>query len=196
MSAETAPPCSKEIDTNRNMESGVFDRVLVPLEFEPAKKAELASGRAAEIDPGHWIVISASSLEALRLAARLVGSGGVCLVHATPDIMGTAIYGGIEGTWIPTSDAARLNTEAREHALAVLRKLGNLHCPNADLVVKSDPGRPIDVILEHAKEYLPSAIILSASSRGRPSRMFLGSTADKVIRQALCPVMVVPARAE
>jgi len=36
-------------------------------------------------------------------------------------------------------------------------------------------------------------IIMAASGRSRVTRFFVGSTADRVIRQAKCPVLVIPA---
>ena len=37
-------------------------------------------------------------------------------------------------------------------------------------------------------------IVMAASGRSRVARFFVGSTADRVIREAPCPVLVIPAR--
>lgn len=55
------------------------------------------------------------------------------------------------------------------------------------------PGQPLAVVLEEAERFKPDLIVMAASGRSRVARFFVGSTADRVIRQAPCPVMVVPA---
>ena len=45
---------------------------------------------------------------------------------------------------------------------------------------------------EEATKFDADLIVLPASARSTVARFFLGSTADRVIRQAPCPVLVVP----
>ena len=55
-----------------------------------------------------------------------------------------------------------------------------------------EPGNPLDVILAATQEYEVDLIVLAASARDRIDRAFVGSTADRLIRRAECPVLVVP----
>lgn len=168
------------------MTAGVFRRVLVPVEFESVKKETAQADRAAEVGDHDWIGVGECTVEALELAARLVGHGGeLWLVHVHHDFSEYA-------TWMTPSRMAELNAGARRHSTAVLETVAKQHCPGVDLRCIVEPGRPLEVILDLARKHPPDAIVLAASSRGKVNRAFLGSTADRVIRRASCPVLVVP----
>lgn len=55
-------------------------------------------------------------------------------------------------------------------------------------------GHPSDVIAEESKE--DDLIVMGTHSRTGLSRLFMGSTADKVIRKSNCPVMVIRIKEE
>lgn len=165
-----------------------FQKVLVPLEFVPVDRDDPDVIEAG----GHLIALPPSVRQCLELGARLVGTGVIRLVHATPSLSDSALYGGPEGTWIPDQSLRDLDDRAQRAALKVLADLGRRFAPDADLELRAVAGTPTDVIFEQAAEFEPDVIVLATSGRGRAKRFFLGSTADKVIRQANCPVMVVP----
>jgi nucleotide-binding universal stress UspA family protein len=175
------------------MTGAPFRRVLVPVEFETTRDAELATDRSVKVGERDWVALGPWSVQALELAARLAAGGEVWLVHATPDLLDYAVYGGPEGTWVPTASIDALNEAARRQATAVLDKLAARYCRGVDVRIHVQAGKPVPVILELAHEHPPDAIVLAASSRGRVKRALLGSTADKIIRQSFCPVVVVPA---
>jgi nucleotide-binding universal stress UspA family protein len=52
-------------------------------------------------------------------------------------------------------------------------------------------GKPADEILAAAREWEADAIVIGTHGRSGMSRLVLGSTAESVVRQALCPVLVV-----
>lgn len=165
-----------------------FARVLVPLEFQPVASDHPDATEAG----GHTIALPNSVRRCLELGANLVGAGTLRLVHATPSLTDSSIYGSPEGTWIPDESLRELDARAQRAALKVLGDLGRRFAPTAKLELRAIPGVPTDVILEQATQFVPDVIVLATSGRGRAKRFFLGSTADKVIRQANCPVMVVP----
>lgn len=168
------------------MTAGVFRRVLVPVEFESLEEGETRADRAAEVGDHDWVGVSACTVRALELAARFVGHDGeLWLVHAHHDFSQYA-------TWMNPKRMAELNTGASNHSTTVLQVVAEQHCPDVDLHYVIEPGRPLDIILEVAAKHPPDAIVLAASSRGKVNRAVLGSTADKVIRRASCPVTVVP----
>jgi type II secretory ATPase GspE/PulE/Tfp pilus assembly ATPase PilB-like protein len=53
-------------------------------------------------------------------------------------------------------------------------------------------GEAADEILQYAKQADIDLVVLGTQPRGRWSRFFFGSVADKVYRQASCPVLAVP----
>ncbi len=168
------------------MSVGAFKRVLVPVELEPAKKGEVATDRVVEVGDHDRVAVGEWTVRALELAARLAVGGEVYIVHATPDFRDYA-------TWMPPSRITELNRGASDYSTAVLEVVTKQHCRGVTLHYINRPGKALDIILDTAKQQHPDAIVLAASARHRVNRAFLGSTADKVIRQSPCPVLVVPA---
>ncbi|MCX4247113.1 universal stress protein [Paraliomyxa miuraensis] len=167
------------------MSAGVFQKVLVPVEFEPANEGDIAPDRMVEVGDHDWVAVGECTIRALELAARLASGGDVYIVHATPDFRDYA-------TWMPPARIAELDGGASHHAKVVLEVVARQHCRGVTLHYINEPGKALDVVLEAAREHSPDAIVLAASARHRVNRAFLGSTADKVIRQSPCPVVVVP----
>ena len=174
------------------MGDGAFKRVLVPVEFEGAGQTEIAADRAVEVAKDKWVVVGTPTVQAMKLASRLAAGGEVRLCHAAPDLRRAVTYGGPDSTWFRQGSLISLEREAADQSLLVLRRLGELHCPGVTLGYDVSCGPALDVILEAAKAHPPDAIVMAASGRGRVRRAVLGSIADKVIRQAVCPVVVVP----
>jgi nucleotide-binding universal stress UspA family protein len=171
------------------MSTGVFRRVLVPVELEAADPEPTGDGSIAtdriEIGDHSWVGVGMWTAHALELAARLVGDGELWVVHATHDFTQYA-------TWMPPARISELDHSASHHTRAVLEAVVAVHCPDAELHYAIRPGKAVDVILAVARQHPPDAIVLAASARSRIQRVFMGSTADKVIRRASCPVVVVP----
>jgi nucleotide-binding universal stress UspA family protein len=53
-------------------------------------------------------------------------------------------------------------------------------------------GRPVDVLLEAAREKKAAAIVVGSHGEGQVSAAFLGSTALKLLHHSDIPVLVVP----
>ena len=165
--------------------SSVFRTVLVPVEFESLPPGETTAGDAIEVSDGDLVAIGVHTVEALELAARLAQGGTLLLVHAHHDFAGYA-------TWSAPDAMLELNAGARKRAAIVLDAAGSRHCAGVALRSIIEPGAPLAVIMAAAEAHTPDAIVLAASSRGRLNRVFNGSTANKLIRSAGCPVVVVP----
>lgn len=56
-------------------------------------------------------------------------------------------------------------------------------------------GNPIEQILACAQETKADLIVMGTHGRSGIGRLFLGSVAEEVLRQALCPVMTIKAPA-
>src|SRR5690606_33112103 len=122
---------------------------------------------------------------ALELASRLARGGELWLVYAHHPFSDYA-------TWMNPQTLAELEEAARHHTTVLLEAAAARHCRDVSLRYVVEAGNPLDVILEVASNHPPDAIVLATSSRGRLNRAFHGSTADKLIRRAHCPVVVVP----
>jgi nucleotide-binding universal stress UspA family protein len=172
-----------------------FQRVLVPVEFVIADRKTSDGGEVVEAG-GQTLEVAAAMRRSLQLGATLARGGQLRLVHATPSLAYAGIYGGPEGAWMPTETLRELDDNARRSSIKILEDLARLYCPGVEAQCRAPAGAATDVILEEAEDLHADLIVLATSGRGRARRFFLGSTADKVIRQAACPVLVVPSEVD
>ena len=61
-----------------------------------------------------------------------------------------------------------------------------------DVEVRVDEGLPYQVILDVLKKQKPDLLVMNIHGKGMLDRALLGSTAERVVRAAGCPVMLVP----
>ena len=84
-----------------------------------------------------------------------------------------------------------LNTRLKE-AQAILKKaielIGNSHI---DLHTEMIEGNPAEAIIEVAKTRRSDVIIMGSRGLGRLVGLLLGSTSQKVVSHAPCPVLIV-----
>jgi nucleotide-binding universal stress UspA family protein len=82
--------------------------------------------------------------------------------------------------------------DAREHFEAQFRKIAQRA---SDLEVELDSaivvGHPVEQIVHRAELDRVDLIVLGRRGKSRFEKMLVGSTAEKVLRYAHCPVMVV-----
>jgi nucleotide-binding universal stress UspA family protein len=168
------------------MEAGEFRQIVVPVEFELLDDDESSDGDVVVIGDRVRVAVGPVTLAALKLAARLGRGGTLYLVHARHDLADHA-------TWMDAKDLGAANSGAARHAIEVLEAIGARHCAGVAVAPVVSAGAVLDVILGEVERRGAGAIVLAASSRGRWSRAIHGSTADKLIRRAPCPVVVVPA---
>ena len=90
---------------------------------------------------------------------------------------------------IPSFVTGELPKELLEKNLANARKELALHAEQAGAETEIRWGHPSIVILEYANEICADLIVV-ASHRPGLHDYFLGATAARVIRHALCPVLV------
>jgi nucleotide-binding universal stress UspA family protein len=168
-----------------------FRHILLPIDFAEADKETPAD---LVVDVGHdrKVGVNASTITALKLARDLAEGGTVRLLHATPDMSRAAVYGGPDGAPFTAETLRELNRAAEQRSIAVLQVLAQRYCEGVAVAYSVASGQPNRVVLATAEEHQCDAIILGTSGRGAISRTFLGSTADKIIRQAMCPVIVLP----
>lgn len=170
-----------------------FQRILVPVDFVDAGDEALDEGAQAVTVHDHRIVFTGPTLKALALATSIGRAYGstVRLVHSTPPLQTSTVYSGPVS--LPSQLIQEIHERARSTSTEALEKLGPQYGEGVTLEYAVRPGQPLAVVLEEAERFRPDLIVMAASGRSRVARFFVGSTADRVIRQAPCPVMVVPA---
>jgi nucleotide-binding universal stress UspA family protein len=168
------------------------DTVVVPVTFEPDKPTELNADRAIQVRSDHWVIVSEATVAALDMACRMVSeTGKVHLTHATLDLSPTAAVHGPAGMLIP-ANVEELHDASNKHAVAVLKIIAERFCKGTDPVLHASPGKPLDVGLNYVRDTTADMLVVAASGRNRMERFIVGSTVDKLVRQATCPVVVVP----
>ncbi len=168
------------------------ETVVVPVTFEPDKPTELNMERAIEVRSDHWVIVSEATVAAIKLACKMVSeTGKVHLSHATLDLSPTAAVHGPAGMLIP-ANVEQLHEASNKHAIAVLGTIAKRFCGDTQPVLHASPGKPLDVVLDYVRKTTADMLVVAASGRSRMERFIVGSTVDKLVRQATCPVVVVP----
>jgi nucleotide-binding universal stress UspA family protein len=111
---------------------------------------------------------------------------GLHLLHVSAPVPVVAPYGEIP---VDVRFFETQREEARE-ALALARERARAAGVAAESVEHS--GQPAREILATAEKLHSDLIVLGTHGRGGFEHMLLGSVAEKVLRKATCPVMVVP----
>jgi nucleotide-binding universal stress UspA family protein len=94
---------------------------------------------------------------------------------------------------LPGSVVEELVQVAEVHARQELETLlGGTRRAGVKARMRLDPGRAAPRILEIARETGADLVVMGTHSRTGLGRVLLGSVADRVVRQAPCPVVTVP----
>jgi nucleotide-binding universal stress UspA family protein len=134
---------------------------------------------------------SDTSCEVVRAALALAGDGHVCLMHAVPHVIQTPWV--VDASGLDIDDLQRQWVTEAEAQLADLAATMRLdpHRVSAEVVV----GPAAFEIVRYASERAADVIVLGSHGRGVIRRFLLGSVAERVLREAGCPVLIVPDRA-
>lgn len=131
-----------------------------------------------------------NSMAALDLACKLAAQNDapVCLMHVVPFPLAASEIGPLPSESLPVWERgaqARLEQVARERIPATVR------CE-----VMSRSGQPVEVIVGAEAELGADLVVMATHGRSRSAvgRFFMGSVAERVVRESLCPVLVVPPR--
>ena len=85
---------------------------------------------------------------------------------------------------------------ATQHAADALRRLSTRVEPSILRPARTEVGRPADRILALDRELQPDVIVMGTHGRTGWNHLMLGSVAERVIRYATGPVLVVPTGSE
>ncbi len=131
---------------------------------------------ATDCSDGAEMAMSTAADLAKRLGSR------VLLVYAVEDRMPPLI----------DSETRRLALE--EHEKLAKSTIGDYARKRFGALEREElveVGRPDEVILKLAKSYGADLVVVGSHGYGTLGKMLIGSTADRVLRRAPCPVLVV-----
>ena len=136
---------------------------------------------------GNYALSYAASL------ARTFGSSIVC-VHVIEPIVPTVGYSGMTEP-LPIADISEQLEDSAERELPKLAECDD--CSGLDIEEVIVHGEAAAEIVRVAKDRQVDLIVLSSHGRTGLGRILFGSTAEAVVRHAVCPVLVVkPQQAE
>jgi nucleotide-binding universal stress UspA family protein len=127
---------------------------------------------------------------ALRYAASLAERLGATLhlLHVLPDVV---VPVGPDPTLTP-SLPPEYYTETEQQSLQALRELlkptwGQI--PDSEVAVRW--GNPVDGIVAYATDQKIDLIVIATHGRTGLSHVLLGSVAERIVREAPCPVLTI-----
>ena len=132
---------------------------------------------------------STASLRAVDYATAFASAGGpgVYVLHVVD------LFGGVRG--IHGEDAmdtpgfrAELQAEARDRLTAAVPADVRARCPITEMIAM---GKPHEEILRVARQEECELIVLGVPSRGGADLLVFGSTTQRVVREAECPVLTI-----
>jgi universal stress protein A len=147
-----------------------------------------------------WLVAYDFSPPSERALARAVsdlasmGGGQILLLHVHAPL--STGFGFELGSVTGFQDIDRVvERESRERLEVIARTVTAAH-PSIKVGLHTELGRPADAIVETAKRDEVDLIVIGSHGRRGLERFFLGSVAERVLRLAECPVMVVKSKSE
>ena len=120
---------------------------------------------------------------AITIAQRLAAD--IALLAVTPQPGESAIQSIIEAF----SPATAPDTWSEEYLRARAQDVGEVSGCAVAYHLRS--GAPADMILDFARERRSTAIVMTTHGRGPLTRTWLGSVADRVLREAVAPIVLV-----
>jgi nucleotide-binding universal stress UspA family protein len=137
--------------------------------------------------------VTKSSVQGLEEAATWANELGseLHLLHVVPDP--TTQAWAVEAFGV---DFEAVANDWIQKAQPVVDALASqLPLPAARVKTRVQMGRPGEQIVAYAQEHEAGLIVMPSGEHGRIARLLLGSVADYVVRNATCPVLVLPAHA-
>jgi nucleotide-binding universal stress UspA family protein len=135
---------------------------------------------------------SDNAREAFKQAVKATSHKGseICLLHVIPEPDAQFWKGYIY-------EVGDMDAKARND---IDRAIEEQYCPivpdGVRLVVNVKIGEVVRSILEVAEEYGADLLVIGRQGHGSITRWLLGNVAEKVVRKAECPVLVVPPKSE
>jgi nucleotide-binding universal stress UspA family protein len=133
-----------------------------------------------------------NSMAALDLACKVAAQNdaALCLMHVVPFPLAASEIGPLPSESLPVW----------EHGAQVkLEQIGRERIPSSlRCEIASRSGPAVEAIIGAETELGVDLVVMATHGRSRSAvgHFFLGSVAERVVRESLCPVLVVPPRKE
>jgi nucleotide-binding universal stress UspA family protein len=146
----------------------IFHKVLCPVDFDD------------------------NSMAALDIACKIAvqNDAALCLMHVIPFPIAPLAPGDVGAA--PSSFPFW-----EEEARMKLEQIGQQRIPNRlQREILSQIGLPVEVIIRAEAERGVDLVVMATHGRNRSvlGHFFIGSVAERVVRESLCPVLIVPPR--
>ena len=137
---------------------------------------------------------SPSAIAAARAALTILGSDHVVnLVTIVPPAYDPSQdAGGFEGPVMTEEEARREHQSDVVEANASLAETAEATRPDLHSEVISSERSVADTLVELAEQRQAAVIVVGHEQHGLLHDLFLGSVAERLVRHARCPVLVVP----
>lgn len=134
---------------------------------------------------------SEPSREAIKIASELAShfKSELCLVHIVSPVPILPFPEGIPPTFDVHSYQQELEASSRKALQEVVRQMESNQVHSRLIMVQGDPAKQITDL---AREEKPDIMVLSTHGKTEWERLIFGSVAEKVIRLAPCPVLLIP----
>lgn len=134
---------------------------------------------------------SEPSREAIKIASELAShfKSELCLVHIVSPVPILPFPEGIPPTFDIRSYQQELDASSRKALQEVVHQMESNQVRSRFIVVQGDPAHQITDL---AREEKPDIMVLSTHGKTGWERLIFGSVAEKVIRLAPCPVLLIP----
>jgi nucleotide-binding universal stress UspA family protein len=138
-----------------------FQRVLAPIDF------------------------SASAARVVEMAGRVVDDGGEIVLLHVVDWVPTVV----EGAFVGMPNVQETN-RVRDQSMQKLEEMRRAHA-GLPIRVEVVEGQPAAEIVDLAKRLPADVVVIGTHGRTGIGHLLLGSVAERVLRRASCPVLVV-----
>ena len=133
-----------------------------------------------------------NSMAALDIACKLAAQNdaSLCLIHVVPFPVAPLVPGNVGA--VPSSFPIW-----EQEAKVKLEQIGRERIPSTiQYEVVSTIGLPAEVIVRAEAERGIDLVVMATHGRSRSAvgHFFVGSVAERVVRESLCPVLIVPPR--
>jgi nucleotide-binding universal stress UspA family protein len=145
--------------------------ILCPYDFTPACEVSLA--------------------ESIRLARRLGAALHVLHVVVTPPMVVLTPSETLPSP--PVDQAGFVNSVRVKRTPEIEAVVGRSRGAGLGITIEFEEGLHADLaIVEYAERAAIGLIVMAKHARGSLSRLLIGSTTERVLRHAKCPVLVIP----
>ncbi|MBT5774673.1 MAG: universal stress protein [Dehalococcoidia bacterium] len=152
----------------------MFQKILFPTDGSQDAEAALAYLAPLAANTGAEVVV-------LEVVERATSNNHMPVIDS--------ILTSEKDPWVISSE----QTEASDHLKDVVAQLRGTGIEHVVPTVKV--GHVAEAILEAVDDLSCDTIVMATHGRSAIKRFFLGSTAERVLKDAPCPVLLVPARA-